>query len=48
MVTLHDVIASILTLANDLKWGTIDTTLAKDDMDVGLEVLLWHRGDEKP
>ncbi len=48
MITLHDVIAAILTLANDLKWGTIDAVRAKDDVEVGLEMLLWHMGDEKP
>ncbi len=40
MEALHAVVAAILTLADELKGGTIEAVLAKDDMEVGLEALL--------
>ncbi len=47
MIALHEVIASILTLANELKWGTIETVLAKDDMELGLEMLRRNTREER-
>lgn len=40
MVALHKVIDDILALAGELAAGTIETVLAKDDMELGLEFLL--------
>ena|SRR5205085_4615353 len=40
MVKLHQVIDSILELANELKEGTIEKQLAKSDEQIGLEFLL--------
>lgn len=39
MVALHKVVDDILTLADELKRGTIETVLAKDDAALGLEML---------
>ncbi len=40
MVMLHTVVDDILTLADELSRGTIETVLARDDAELGLEVLL--------
>jgi len=40
MAKLHQVITSILKLANELKEGTIEKQLAKSDEQLGLEFLL--------
>ena len=40
MLRLHEVIASILHLADELKEGTIEKQLAKSDVELGIEVLL--------
>jgi len=41
MAVLHTVVDDILALAEELGRGTIDTVLAKDDMELGLEALQW-------
>ncbi len=40
MAALHKVVDDILTLAEELGRGTIETVLAKDDAELGLEMLL--------
>jgi len=40
MIALHKVVDDILALADELAAGTIEKVLAKDDMEVGLEMLL--------
>lgn len=40
---IRERIAAILTLANELKLGTIETILAKSDYELGLDVLLGKR-----
>jgi hypothetical protein len=42
MVSLHDVVEQILALADRLKGQTIETLLAKSDLEVGLEWLGPH------
>jgi len=39
MAALHKVVDDILALAEELGRGTIETVLAKDDVELGLEVL---------
>ena len=43
--SLRSVLTDILELAEDLKKGTIESQLAKDDTEVGLEALLRHLGE---
>lgn len=44
MQRLHEVLAAILALADELKEGTIEKVLAKSDLEVGVETLLrWGR-----
>ena len=40
--SLRTVLTDILALAEELKKGTIESQLAKDDMEIGLEALLRH------
>src|SRR5258708_17028542 len=40
MLQLHEVIAAILHLADELKEGTIEKQLAKSDVELGIETLL--------
>ncbi len=40
MTALHTVVDDILALAGELGRGTIEKVLAKDDMEMGLEMLL--------
>ncbi len=40
MAALRAVVGDILALAEELAAGTIEKVLAKDDMEVGLEMLL--------
>ncbi len=40
MVRLHEVIAAILRLADELKEGTIEKQLATSDLELGIEALL--------
>jgi len=40
MLQLHEVIAAILRLADELKERTIEKVLAKSDVELGIEVLL--------
>jgi hypothetical protein len=40
MVRLHEVIAAILGLADELKEGTIEKELATSDLELGIETLL--------
>lgn len=42
LARLRQVIASNLTLANDMKGGTIEQVLGKSDAELGLEFLLRH------
>ncbi len=44
---LREVATSILTLADELKRGTIETVLAKDDGELGLEMLLRQLGERE-
>ena len=41
--TIRERITAILALAEELKGGTIDTIMAKSDLELGLEVLLGKR-----
>ena len=43
--SLRTALTDILELAEDLKKGTIERQLAKDDTEVGLEALLRHLGE---
>ena len=43
---LRQVITAILTLADELKAGTIEQVLGKSDVEVGLEFLLRRQGKE--
>ena len=43
---LRQVITAILTLADELKAGTIEQVLGKSDAEVGLEFLLRRQGKE--
>ena len=43
MRRLHEVITSVLRLADELKERTIEKELAKSDIDLGLEILLKSR-----
>jgi len=45
MVALHKVMDEILALADELGRGTIETVLAKDDMELGLEALQRMMGE---
>jgi len=45
MVDLHDVVDQILALADRLKGRTIETLMAKSDLEVGVEWLLGRYGD---
>jgi len=45
---LRQVIAAILELADELKGGTIERVLAKDDAELGLEFLLRHLSGHDP
>jgi hypothetical protein len=45
MATLRAVVTSILALADELKKGTIETVLATDDAELGLEMLLRQMGE---
>jgi hypothetical protein len=47
MAALREVATSILTLADELKRGTIETVLAKDDGELGLEMLLRQLGERE-
>jgi len=47
MAALHTVVDDILALADELGRGTIDTVLAKDDMELGLEVLQRMMGKQE-
>ncbi len=46
MAALHKVVDDILALANELGRGTIETVLAKDDAELGLEMLLRMMGEQ--
>jgi len=46
MAALHKVVDDILALAEELGRGTIETVLAKDDMDLGLEMLQRMMGEQ--
>ncbi len=48
LARLRQVIDRILALADELKDGTIEKILAKDDLELGLEVLLRHLAGEDP
>jgi hypothetical protein len=41
--TIRERIKAILTLAEELKKGTIETVLSKSDFDLGMEILLGRR-----
>jgi len=45
MTALHKVVDEILALADELGRGTIETVLAKDDMELGLEALQRMMGE---
>lgn len=45
MVDLHEVVDQILAIAEGLKGRTIETLMAKSDLEVGVEWLLGHHGD---
>ncbi len=47
MAALRTVVTSILTLADELKRGTIETLLATDDGELGLEMLLRQLGERE-
>jgi len=47
MAALHKVVDDILALADELGRGTIETVLATDDMELGLDVLRRMMGDQK-
>ncbi len=48
MAARHKVVDDILALADALKRGTIETVLAKDDAELGLEMLLRPVGGQQP
>ncbi len=48
MAALHQVVDDILALAEELGRGTIETMLAKDDAELGLEMLLRQFGEREP
>jgi hypothetical protein len=47
MKRLHEVLTTILALADELKEGTIEKVLAKSDAEVGLEFLLGLLGEQR-
>ena len=47
MQRLHEVLAAILALADELKEGTIEKVLAKSDVEVGLEFLLGQLREQR-
>jgi len=47
MVALHQTVDDIVALADELGRGTIESVLATDDAELGLEMLVRHLGEQE-